>query len=590
MGQNRLTIQNRINLLISDMGKMTFLKVLHFVIEVMEDDHEIKVLMARRFLDLFLEFEEIVQYLYEGSVKKRGKFLTNLSIALLQNELADKTVLIVDDIRLHGRALEEVCSFLVEKCHCEEKNIVLKVFADNKDAVKVESKFHIEIEIKEVVNENRWRKISSSFINSLYISGQPYVSHLPYCEIPFGTEGAEAINRMIKSNDANEITTEIERYYGVQAFLYFMDCGMDKEFADRMPFVEQNIIRIYIYEKLEKMVIVPYAFLKPIGFDGLRSFYRLLCSLQVIKEIGSPYKRIIDTHEIEENGPLARYLYSMAVYVSSLLLGVKFFNSRLIKDFSWNSVIEEYSFGFCFQIGDIEDIIRQLANVERGKYADYKVENIQLEPIPDMEELLNQIKRINREGLSPGRFIESYIKLSGRRDESLAEQNKKRMRGIEYVRLYKYFLKENRREIWKAIIGIIDSGRGTLSAALNILNQKPFMDSLLFGGEQNFTCNESNLIYFVYPLLEYENFWKGNLAAGTLSSDDMMKGKSNLIKLIMDLFPELRSMADEEEIRNLKEKSILESGMDYYMSRYPAYEEDKRLKEILGQTRSYGKG
>ena len=173
MENNVVTIQNKIELLIKDMGKSTFLKLLHFVVEVMEEDCAIKILMARRFLDIFLEFEEIVQYLYDGAVGRKGIFVTNLSIVTLGDSLTNKTILVVDGIRLHGRALDEISSFLVKQCNCPSENIMIKIFADNIDADKVESKFYSNdnVEIREAINENRWRKISSSIINSFYILG-----------------------------------------------------------------------------------------------------------------------------------------------------------------------------------------------------------------------------------------------------------------------------------------------------------------------------------------------------------------------------------------------------------------------------------
>lgn len=591
MKENRMPIQKRIDLLTKDMGKSTFLKLLHFVVEVMESDYEIKIFMIRRFLDIFLEFEEIVPYLYGDTVNKRGVFVTNLSIVTLREQLANKTILVVDDIRLHGRALNEMTAFLVEQCNCLQENIVLKVFADNENAIKVKSRFQNKLEIKESINENRWRKISSSIINSFYILGQPYVSYLPYCELAFGTKEADAIKEFIQNSKVKEITTDIQKYYDVHVFLYFMkdDCGKDKELKTSL--VEQNMIRIYIYDKLEKIIIVPYAFLKPLSFDGILSYYKLLRNLEVIqgeditKTIGAPAT-------IETNEYLTKYLYSLETYITSQVFGKKFLIDRQICNVSWNKEIEKYNFANEFNIDgiNIDSFIERLAIKEIGKYADYSDTNLQLDKEKKIDKLVEKIKGGNIQTTSIDRFIESYIKLSGREDEELAEQGEKRMRGIEYLRLCQYFSKENAEKIWETIVKVIDSGRGTLSVCKNNINGKIFMDSLLFAGEQNFACNEPNLIYFIYPLLEYECFCRNNEGLKAGCEEDTIKGKIDLINYILNNFPELREKVDDFEIESLKGKSVLQSGMDYYMSRYSIYEKDEKLKQILEKTKHYEEG
>lgn len=585
------TIQNKIDLLISDMGKATFLSFLHFVVEVMEAEQDVKVLMVRRFLDVFLEFEEIVDYLYDGSVKKKGKIVTNLSVALLKEELYKETILVVDDIRLHGRALEDVCAFLVKQCNCAEENITVKVFADNKDAVKIDSEFNIDIEVKQFVDENRWKKVSSSIINSLYILGQPYVSHLPYCEIEFDTEEAGIINEFINKGVAEEITTDIQRYYGMHVYLYFINSDSDKELTKRMSFVEQNMIRIYVYDKLEKITIVPYAFLKPFSVKGIVSYYELLCHSKAISE-DLISKFAADTESIKEESYIAQYLYSLEAYLTSLMIGNKFLIGVGIRQSEWNKMVEEYNFGYQFhgESADFDSVMNDLADKMKGEYANYNESGLQLSLEPEIERLFEKIRNRNNSHNMPlsGR-VESYIKLSGRRDEELAEENQNRMRGIEYLRLRKY-LQNAIQDIWKIIIIVIDSGRGTLTVALNEINHKSFIDSLLFAGEQNFSCNESDLVYFIYPLLEYECFCQNNQELQCLGVSDIKREKGEMIKFILNAFPELGEKVSLDEIYDLSEKSILQGGIDYYMSRYPVYENNKKLRDILQQTRRYMKG
>jgi hypoxanthine-guanine phosphoribosyltransferase len=578
MREDKVTIQNKIESLIDDMGKSTFLKLVHFIVEVMEYDSEVKILMVRRFLDVFLEFEEIVKYLYDGEVKKKGIFVTNLSAVTLQHELADKSILVVDDIRLHGRALEEVCTFLVAQCNCKIENITLKVFADKNDTEKVQSSFQDRIQIKESVDENRWKKISSSVINSLYIMGQPYISHLPYCELKFGSEQTENIVSFAESK-AEEITTEIQKYYGVHSYLYFVDDISDCQSQKKMSFVEQNLIRIYVYDRLKKVLIIPYSFLKPLSDKGILSYYEILKKFNIVNV----------SDELSNNEYGIRYLYSLETYVTSMNLGRKFLSDRNVTDVSWNEDIEKYSFGcsFNFQGNELSSCIAKRVPEANIEYAGYSEANLQLIQEDDISELITSIKDSNHESIPIFRFVESYIKCSGRKDEEYAKQNKKRMRGIEYLRLRQWFSNESVAEQWKTIIKIVDSGRGTLSVSSNVINQKKFVDSLLYAGEQNFACNEENLIYFIYPLLEFECFCQNNLSCNDMGDKVINKGKINRIDCILKYWPELREKVDNKEIENLKNQNILLSGKDYYMSRYPVYEKNETLQKILKMMKHY---
>lgn len=586
MENNMVTIENKIELLIKDMGKSTFLKLVHFVVEVMEEDSAIKILMVRRFLDIFLEFEEIVKYMYGDTVVKRGRFVTNLSAGALRERLANQKILVVDDIRLHGRALDEISSFLVEQCHCPEENIVFKIFADNIEADKVECRFNHKIEVRESINENRWRKVSSSIINSFYILGQPYVSHLPYCELMFGTDGADIIYNFLQNSKVEEITTEIQRYYGVRRYLYFMDAADDKELITQMAFVEQNMIRIYVYERLKKIVIVPYAFLKPLSFEGIMSCYNFLCDLEIVqKTIVS--KIVCDAGKVENIDYLAKYLYGLTTYIVSVAIGQKFLTGKEIQNAIWRKEIEKYNFGCRVDLKDteIDLFFKELSAIVKGKYIEFGDANLQLSKEVEVENIVTQIQSSNIEKPSVYRFMESYMKLNGKRDEELSQQTNQRIRGIEYLRLRKYLVGVELKDVWKSIINIVDSGRGTLTMSCNMINQKSYFDAFLYAGEQNFACNEPNLIYLIYPLLECECLYHNDLKLRDKSKKDLMNAKSGLISFIFKKFPELRNEVNDYEIENLKEKSLIKGGIDYYLSRFPVYEKDEKLKQILEITR-----
>lgn len=366
---------------------------------------------------------------------------------------------------------------------------------------------------------------------------------------------------------------------------------MDREQNNPMSFVEQQMIRIYKYDRLDKIIVVPYAFLKPLSYEGIFSFYNVLYKWGLVqkKEL---FKAEIREKRDKASRYLEKYLYSLEIYVSSLILGNRFLSNHGMKDISWNKKIEEYNLGYCFNIRNeiSDDLAAGIADEVKGRFCDYADDTaVQLYREPEIESLIEKIKEIDTISPSVSRFIESYMKLSGGLDEKLAEDNKSRMPGIEYLRLLQYFSRNKLKDVWKTIIQVIDSGKGTLSAAYNTINQSEFMDCRLYPGEQNFAGNETNLIYFIYPLLEYECRMQ-NDSLSEPGEQVIEEGKGGLIRLILEWMPELQNKVDADELKMLIRKSIRKSGIDYYMARYPVYMDDSKLKMLLERAKSYGRG
>ena len=89
-----------------EMGASLFADIVDFNMEVSEAQYEYKILMGRRYFVLYTGLVPVIEYNYRDDLNIMGSFVTNLSIAL--QDLADKTILIVDDTLLHGRAVKKL--------------------------------------------------------------------------------------------------------------------------------------------------------------------------------------------------------------------------------------------------------------------------------------------------------------------------------------------------------------------------------------------------------------------------------------------------------------------------------------------------
>ena len=91
-----------------EMGASLFADIVDFNMEVSEAQYEYKSLMGRRDFVLYPGRVPVLESNYRDDLNIMGSFVTNLSIAL--QDLADKTILIVDDTLLHGRAVKKLVS------------------------------------------------------------------------------------------------------------------------------------------------------------------------------------------------------------------------------------------------------------------------------------------------------------------------------------------------------------------------------------------------------------------------------------------------------------------------------------------------
>lgn len=208
-------IDSKIKRLIKNMGGSFFWDFLDFIIEIKESDYEIKILKARKFYVLYHLFEEISNRLYGKSVRTKGKVVSHCALATMKSELKNARILLVDDVLLHGRALEEVYQYLVEECHCRKDKIDLKVYLRNEDRNLI---FGQEIIPKRKVHDINWSWMSCSFVDALMIAEKPYVSILPHFKVSVAENHINSkIKEMIRQSAS--ATSKVQEYNGASCII-----------------------------------------------------------------------------------------------------------------------------------------------------------------------------------------------------------------------------------------------------------------------------------------------------------------------------------------------------------------------------------
>lgn len=549
-----------------------------FDIEVLESRYDYKILMGRRFFVLHTGIAPIVQHIYGDDVEPYGEFVTNLSIIL--KDFKNKKVLIVDDTLLHGRAIKRMIEDLIA-CGCAKENIAVKVYLQNLDAkiiddeldgliagtIQPDSKGHIKsVSCKRQENTDTWRLVSSKIVDSFINSGWPYIYYLPYYEIALDTDIANKILCFAKEQQLSDIAIRSQEVRGVVSYVY---CD-----TDPFSMCRGNLFRIYKYEKVGKLVLVPYAYLKPLTYGQISGMLRIFSEKGMIRYVGEG-KFLDEEREFKGNRIKSQYAYSLLTYLISLIAGVIFLEKLGIENWNRNEKIEKMSLGCETYIskenaGMLLSELGYIPTLENMEYLPEKNEDIQ-----------NIIDRILERGnkVHLDHFLSYYLKLSSKRDEELANEKNERMRGIEIERIQKYA--EERQKLWEKVIEVIDAGQGTIAPAVNVINGKSYLDGLLYTGEQNHAGNEKTMACIAYPLLQYAIYCRDK----KIPEEENVKIK--LINEIIRLIKEKNGCVAEDEIMYLAGEALIRDYREYYLHRYIMYMDDEGVRAAMAAEKNY---
>ncbi len=554
-----------------EMGSALFADLVDFDMEISESQFNYKILMGRRFFVLHTGLLPIALSSYKNELKVSGCFVTNLSIAL--HDFKDKRILIVDDTLLHGRAIKKIVTDLME-CGCRKENIRVKIYLRNTDANIIDQSLMELTDFKRKENTDMWRFASSKIVDAFMESGWPYMFYLPYYETELHSAEDDTISSFLQDQHLQDHAIKTQKRHGISSYLYHD--------ANNLGLCREILIRIYEYERADRLLVLPYAYLKPLTYSQIADSFQFLVKEDVICFHGNG-DFVQDAEALKENKLKAQYAYSLLTYVTSLLAGNSFLRQHGMEDWERNTIVETTSLGCDIVLsedaeGRIVAGLNRISTIGEGTYS--------LEENSDINEVIDSLlqgrsQSVMQQEKDVDYFLDHYLKLSSKRDEQLAEQNKERMRGIEVERVYQYA--PNRNAAWEKIQEVIDTGRGTIAIAFNIINGTTYVDSLLYAGEQNHACNEENLAELVYPLLQYEMYCKEKEVSGSKKADM----KCQIIEDIMGQNPGLRERISAQEIEELKKESFEREYSSYYFDKYSMFRERPEVQRGMRIEKGY---
>lgn len=561
----RQIIQDKIDLLTASIGSDMFLELVGFIDHIMRMKYEIKIFISRRFLDLYMEYRDIVFYMYEEDAEENGTILTNQSIVLLSEDELKNKILIVDDVVLHGRTLDNVYKYLRSK-GCLPEQIKIKVFLNNTDAHKIKSDMFQCLEANSECTERTWLLASDHILKSFYFGAQPYVSYLPYWELAMMECAAEEICSLIKKNKCGNLASAVQQQCGMETYILYED--QINTWKPMSFCAQKSMVRVYKYNNMSQVAVVPYVILNHIDETGLKDYYAKLIEKEAFDQKVSD---LLTGHLTKE---IMSFLYGALTYVLSYVVGAEFLRRYEVGDAYLNRMIEKYNFGGMIHVDQskIDDIIH-IFGFKCSWFPELRLDDV-CKANKDAGDLLKK-SRIQNNEMKMKHLVSLYLKMSGKEDELLAAQNARRMQGIEFAQLQNDTKSLASDETWSPVIKSVDTGGGTIACTTITVDGKVYACSHLYAGEMNASGNEDDLIYYIYPLMRMEQYVEENRLG------DIWQKKEFLAKKISQSQDSLAYSFSDFEVKQLINQNICSNREEYYLQRFPAYENDSMLRHCM---------
>ncbi len=215
---------------------------------------EYKILRARRCQVLFQLFLPIILK-NEPDIRIHGIFISDHAIAKYKEEILKTSALILDDIVIHGRGLQELYEELDPGYEYDNIHVYVHKIARTADAMSKELKDKLERDSE--IYDWEWRELSTQLVNAIYATATPYVS---FVETYISGRKLD-LERTGEAFTVSDYTNEDQSRIGTKAYVIF-----EKEM---LPCIIGNggydaCVRYYENEKMSKTVYVPYVFIKSV--------------------------------------------------------------------------------------------------------------------------------------------------------------------------------------------------------------------------------------------------------------------------------------------------------------------------------------
>lgn len=552
-----------------------------FVEKIYLEDYELKILMARKFSNLFISLLELameenggrVRHIYEEKYGTRGKepiIISNRALAFMKPEIVSgeiKRILLADDIVIHGRTLNKVYEQLrtwFKDAGIQDYTIEVYAYAESGEGllnVPALENRHTEI----VCTQAEWHNISNQIVDIFYLMGQPYTSYVPNYRVREDSHAGRKIHKFLIDNGkalAHIMNPDMEMRH-VQSYMY-----LEK---DPSGFSVAGTVRIYRYSDIGEFLIVPMVTFKPMTQSQVENYMGHLREW-----MDAEFAEKCDLLLAEK----CEECYRCVIYGVSALWGWKFATEQLhlnLEEVCYEQREEHYNFSqhFLGKAGSEQAVKRTLDLLSHEKRPDetevYNPLNHIIENdagIKELNGILDDVieQNLDRSEHAAGNWVSGdrqkevlqavmgkFFVENGRLDEERCKNLElERNAGIPlYSLIHKLLEKfQSEKSIFASILYAIDFGKGSIVAK----KYGNYYVSFIHAGEQNYKYYENHYFPFLYGLYSLET---AGLHKGISTVE---KKKSEFINEYLQYWKQEQLYYLETDINYIKEISV---GTEY---------------------------
>lgn len=529
--QNKLLIKKK--RLLQRISRIKYRDIIRYVKKVYLADYQLKVLMARKFSNMFFSLLPLALhengsnliYQFQKTFGGRAEpvIISDRALVLLKEQIKSgkyRKILLADDIIIHGRTLDKIYCLIqswFKEGGIEDYEIKVFAYAESEEGLLKNMKFAAHREVEHVCNTGSWRAISNTIVDIFYLSGTCYTSYVPNLRIEKQSEAGRILEQKLqdpKSGFLSQTCRDMQENF-VDAFVY----------VDEQPpeFALNCNIRIYEYKGLGEYVIIPMVMMKAMEQQTL-----LKC-LQKAETIINP--KVVDLLQQYTDDDI---IYRTFVYVISAVWGWKFIRDVLYiptENLDYDVQEETVNFGY--------DVLKKTSENEMPVYETdtvWSAVNTAFKEIDDIKALtegeedfkeLIELFGENKEqfdnndlycgGQNIKMLLGKYLYRNGLLDEERcqnsknlneksAEQDFESSRRLIGFPVYQFVNEMGglTTELISAILYAIDFGKGSIVSRKIQKNGNVYFMSVIHAGEQNYKYYENEYFPFLYGLYHLE--------------------------------------------------------------------------------------
>lgn len=425
--------------------------IYNFFYDITQSEGEVKFLIARRCLVLYQIFLPIFKKNNE-KFQVIGKVYSDRAIEKYRECLKDKTILLADDILIHGRHVNELYKELKKYVSSEKINVW--VYMLSKEPKCLEPELENKIKKREDGSGWKWRTLSNAIVKAICVSNVPYTSFV--CSY----EGTDEIRSFLEKNADRKAAHETDETAGCKWDIVFPELEVPGLFK---VLSHINCVRTYDSPEMESYTVIPYVITKAVRAKSIQKFFeKFSVHFQSFEKI---------YEDLQKDGDSLWNLYRMRLFnaVLSHLYGIFVFKD-LYKPEKMEIDTIEKSFG-----KDIADEFYRMDEKSAASIFEADYTDLDSYIFDDPEKI----------PVGSEKDYRSLIYEQHRRDEKRAEQGLDKLKGNSLDQMFtKEQSIEEKERIARIIISLMDVG--FVSAVYAFDQEKQYYASFISAGEQSY--------------------------------------------------------------------------------------------------------